>query len=302
MRASSAALIGLFASLLVAGSFLFAVTTSIQSRQLVYLFFLAPAVVAFAVGFWRGRQGTWPFWLNLLVINLVVVGLAGYLGVSENAWAVLFIPGLTILVSAAGLLAGRRDPAAQRSPAVAAGALGALGALAVLGAMATVTLTFFLHPIVGSFIVSKTVDQPMPAFDLAMLDGQKVQAQALRGHVVVMDFWTSWCQPCRREFPELEKVYARYRGRPDISFYAVDGDRGDTPENARRFFQEAGYKLPVAYDHGSKIYEMFSAPGFPTLVVLDRQGHLRYRHSGFLGAEDFEGNLTRALDDLLRPS
>jgi thiol-disulfide isomerase/thioredoxin len=280
--------------LILGAALVFDGVVALQSRTLVYLFFLLPAVLAGVVGFWRGRRGSWPLPVDLLVLNLPISGLAIYLGASEGAWTALAVPAVTWLVTAFGLRAGRGQPTPGASPALAIGG-------ALLG-IAVVALTIAVHPIVGTFIAQKVSNEAAPNFQLAMLDGGTIPSQALRGKVVVLDFWTSWCQPCRHEFPELEKVYARYRGRPDIAFFAVDGDRGDTPDNARRFFREAHYSLPVAYDHGSKVYEAFSAPGFPTLVVIDRDGRLRFRHTGFLGAEDFAGDLTRLIDGLLQAS
>ncbi|HVT58865.1 MAG TPA: TlpA disulfide reductase family protein [Thermoanaerobaculia bacterium] len=264
----------------------------LQSRSLVYLLFLLPSLVALAVGIWRGRASALQPWLDLVLINLPPLGLATWLGASEGAWPLLFLAALAAPSCALGLWVargGNRMSSGRRW----------LAALAML-LLANLALALLIPRFVTSLIVRRELDEPAPAFRLALLDGGAVSSQDLRGRVVVLDFWTTWCQPCRREFPELEKVYEELRASPDVAFYAVDGDRGDTPENARRFFRETGYRLPVAYDHGSKVYEAFGAPGFPTLVIIDRAGRLRFRHSGFVGAEDFAADLSRRLDRLLR--
>ena len=264
----------------------------IESRSLVYLFFLLPSLAALAVGFWRGRASLLEPWLVLTLLNLPPLTLAGWMGVSEGAWKLGALPVLTAACSALGVWAARgRDR-------LASGRRWRAALVSVL--LANVTLALAAPAFATSLIVRKELHQPAPAFRVALLDGGAVSSQELRGRVVVLDFWTSWCQPCRREVPELEKVYERFKDRPGVAFYAVDGDRGDTPEKARRYFRDAGYRLPVAYDHGSKVYTAFSAPGFPTLVVIDRAGRLRFRHTGFVGAEDFAGDLTRLIERLLR--
>jgi cytochrome c biogenesis protein CcmG/thiol:disulfide interchange protein DsbE len=284
---------GLAGSVLVGGAAALSCVVWIESRALVYLFFVVPSLVALGVGWWRGRAGGLPRWLDLAIVNVLCLALAVVLGASGGAWQILILPLLTAASSALGIWA------APGAAGVRVGR-GWLGGAAALLVLANLALALGVHRFAESLIVHLDLDQPAPAYRLAMLGGGSVASQELLGRVVVLDFWTSWCLPCRREFPELEKVYERFRGRPQVAFFAVDGDRGDTPDNARRFFREAGYRLPVAYDTGSKVYESFSAPGFPTLVVIDRSGRLRFRHTGFLGSEDFEGHLTRVIEDLLR--
>lgn len=155
---------------------------------------------------------------------------------------------------------------------------------------------------VSSMIPHRNLNVAAPVFQLSLLDGGKVSSEQLRGRVVVLDFWASWCQPCRRELPELEKVADRFRGQPAVAFFAVDGDRKDTIEKAQRFLHDTAARMPAAFEQGSTIYDAFSAPGFPTLIVIDRAGRLRFRATGYLGAEDFAADLSRLLDKLLRES
>jgi Tol biopolymer transport system component/peroxiredoxin len=293
MRRVLAVLADLLGSVLLGAAFFFDVTRAVQSRTLVYLFFLLPGLVALGLGFWRGKVRALPVLVDLALLNLLIAGGAILLAWTEGARTILLLPVLTLCASGLGIAAGRKTGMPQRGKVVP------IFGLFVFAAATTLTLA--VHSVVESFIAVKKLNRPAPSFELVLLDGGTVSSQSLKGRVVVLDFWTTWCQPCRREFPELEKVYARFRARPDVAFYAVDGDRGDTPEQARRYFQEAGYRIPVAYDHGSKVYTAFGAPGFPTLVVIDREGRLRFRHTGFLGAEDFIGNVTALLDHLLQP-
>jgi cytochrome c biogenesis protein CcmG/thiol:disulfide interchange protein DsbE len=289
----------LLGSLLILGAGVFGAAVLVQSRSLVYLLFALPSLVAAAAGAWRGRASALRPWLLLAVLNLPTLAAAVWLGAAEGAWPLLALSAVSAVFSTLGLwlVAGE----GSMVPSAPSGPSGHRwqAALALL-LVGNLGLALAIPRFVSSLIVHRELREPAPAFQLALLDGGTVSSQELRGRVVVLDFWTTWCQPCRREFPELERVYERFRDRPEVAFYAVDADRGDTPDNARRFFRETGYHLPVAYDHGSKTYAAFTAPGLPTLVVIDRAGRLRFRHSGFLGAEDFAGNLSRLLELLLR--
>ena len=77
-------------------------------------------------------------------------------------------------------------------------------------------------PTLATRIASKEISAPVPAFSINRVDGTEVSSAELRGRVVVLDFWAPWCPACRREMPELEKLYHRYQGNSRVSFWAVD--------------------------------------------------------------------------------
>jgi thiol-disulfide isomerase/thioredoxin len=134
------------------------------------------------------------------------------------------------------------------------------------------------------------------------LDGVVVSSAAFKGRVVVLDFWATWCPPCRYEFPQLEKLYKRYRANPNITFLAIDvNSDGETPEKARAFFEKAGYTIPIAYD-AQNVVARLKAQGYPHLLLLDKTGHVRLEHIGYDGAESFVENLSKQIDKLLSES
>jgi thiol-disulfide isomerase/thioredoxin len=120
------------------------------------------------------------------------------------------------------------------------------------------------------------------------------------GHVVVLDYWATWCPSCRREMPELERLYRHYQKNPDVIFWTIDVQRnGETPERAKRFLQKAGYTLPMAVDSRNSV-EQFALAEFPCLIIVDRAGRTRFVHIGYDGSEDFQSDLSRKIDALLR--
>lgn len=107
-----------------------------------------------------------------------------------------------------------------------------------------------------------------PAFDLSQY----------RGKVVYLDFWASWCAPCKLSFPFLQKLQAYYAGRNFVILAVnVDHDRA----KADAFLRAAGGNLPIVYDTTGVIARTFNVKAMPTSVVIGTDGRVRYVHSGF---------------------
>jgi thiol-disulfide isomerase/thioredoxin len=113
-----------------------------------------------------------------------------------------------------------------------------------------------------------------PSFAQARLD-----LQGLRGHVVYVDFWASWCTPCRQSFPWMKAIENAY-GQQGLSVVAVDldHDRAD----AQRFLRMFQPNFPVIFDPAGTLAQRFNIMAMPTSVLIDRAGKIRYEHAGFL--------------------
>lgn len=101
---------------------------------------------------------------------------------------------------------------------------------------------------------------------------------AYRGKVVYLDFWASWCTPCRRSFPWLNGLAHEY-ARRDLVVIGVNVDQAHPL--AEKFLQDTPAEFPIIFDPQGDIASSFRVIGMPSAVLIDRSGHVRYQHVGF---------------------
>lgn len=101
----------------------------------------------------------------------------------------------------------------------------------------------------------------------------------LRGHVVYVDFWASWCTPCRQSFPWMKALASAYEGQ-GLSVVAIDLDHDR--QDAQRFLRAFQPNFAVIFDPAGTLAQRFNVVGMPTSVLIDRAGKIRYQHVGFL--------------------
>jgi peroxiredoxin len=119
--------------------------------------------------------------------------------------------------------------------------------------------------------------EALAGYELTALDGSELSWDALRGEVVVVSFWASWCKPCRKEMPELDALHAeisKKRGR--VVAISIDHDA----ENARRFAEVHKLELPLYHDGPTGLAKKLDLPHIPYTVVLDRGGEVALTTSG----------------------
>jgi peroxiredoxin len=117
-----------------------------------------------------------------------------------------------------------------------------------------------------------------PELGLTDLSGKPVNAASLAGKVVIVDFWATWCAPCKESMPVLEKLYQKYRGQGLVVVgVSVDEDAA----NVGPFIQKLKVSFPIAHDKGHKVADRFKPPKMPSSYVIDRKGIVRHVHEGF---------------------
>jgi len=119
-----------------------------------------------------------------------------------------------------------------------------------------------------------------PGFTAKSIDGKDINLSAYQGKVVLLDFWASWCIPCRDEFPFLIKFY-RENQKEEFIILAVNID--DNIENMHKFVDKnfANHVFPIIYDGEKEIPPLYELESMPTTVFIDKNGIIRYIHTGF---------------------
>ncbi len=123
------------------------------------------------------------------------------------------------------------------------------------------------------------VGAKLPAFTVQTMDGRTIDSAALRGKVVLINFWATWCPPCRKEMPFLQKdVFEAFQGK---DFVMVAISRGETEAKVREFLAAHRYTFPMALDPGKRVFNLFATQNIPRNFVVDKEGIVRSATSGY---------------------
>ncbi len=130
----------------------------------------------------------------------------------------------------------------------------------------------------GSIASSGLAGQAAPDFALKSATGDNLRLSEYRGEVVMINFWATWCGPCRQEMPHLEDLYNRYQ-RVGFNLLGVNID--DDSRRAMQMVRELGVTFPVLFDEKKEVSKLYSVEAMPVTLLLDRSGTVRHVHLGY---------------------
>ena len=137
--------------------------------------------------------------------------------------------------------------------------------------------------------MAKTMtNDPAPKFNLKDLQGNDISLDGLKGKVVIVDFWATWCGPCIASMPAMKTVQEKFKDRDDVAFVFVDTwqTEEDKKQNAADFMKKNNYPFHVLLDNDNKVVADFKVNGIPTKFIIDKTGNIRFKSVGFGGSDD----------------
>ena len=133
-------------------------------------------------------------------------------------------------------------------------------------------------------------------FEAELVDGTTFSLSDAKGKVVLLNFWATWCEPCKEEMPAIQKVYDDYMPS-EVQVLAVDC--AETKGEVDTFLDDAGYTFPVAYDEDGTIGALYPSSAIPFTVIIDKEGKIAETFVGSEGADAQYDKFTNVIDKLL---
>ena len=125
---------------------------------------------------------------------------------------------------------------------------------------------------------AQTLSGPAPGFTLQSRDGAQVSLASQKGNVVMVNFWASWCVPCRQEMPHLQALYDRYNS---LGFELLAVNVESDLDDARKWLEETPVTFPVLFDPKNEVSKQYKVVSMPSTVMIGRDGTMRFIHHGY---------------------
>jgi len=136
---------------------------------------------------------------------------------------------------------------------------------------------------------------PAPDFTLRTMGGPNLRLAEQRGQVVVLNFWATWCGPCRQEMPHLNRLYEKYKAS---GFVLLGVNVDDDVRNATEVAGKLNIKFPVLLDTDKKVSKLYDMSTMPATIVIDREGRVRYIHRGY--RDGYEATYDQQIRELMK--
>ena len=154
--------------------------------------------------------------------------------------------------------------------------------------LAVLALVFGVYRLTQRPATAAVVGRPAPAFQLQSLAGGAVSLADYKGRPVIVNFWATWCEPCKQEMPALQ---AESDGTPDLVVLGVDNV--ESAVKVRPFVDQLGLHFPILLDQDGSVVERYQVTGLPTTFFIDRAGVLRSIYRGPLTPDTLRENVGR---------
>ena len=149
----------------------------------------------------------------------------------------------------------------------------------------SIITTLLLASIITTAVIADDARGPAPNFSLQNRQGQSVSLQELKGEVVMINFWASWCAPCREEMPLLNTMYEKYK---PLGFTLLGVNVEEDSEPAKALLKEIAVNFPILFDNKNEVSKMYNLVAMPSSVFVDRNGNIRYVHAGYKAGDEAE--------------
>lgn len=152
---------------------------------------------------------------------------------------------------------------------------------------------FALYQALAEEKTGAEVGEKAPDFELETLDGEKLQLRDLEGKTVLINFWATWCKPCRDEMPAIQSVYNRFK---DQDFVVVGVNIAETPVSVKGFTRQLELDFPVVLDRNREVTKLYNIGPIPSSLFVDKNGKVVRKHDGQMVEGQIEGYVREALN------
>lgn len=149
--------------------------------------------------------------------------------------------------------------------------------------------------LLGCIAVTVNANDAAPDFALKSTQGSNIRLSEHRGEVILLNFWASWCGPCRQEMPQLDALQQRY-SKLGFSVVGVNVDKDSALAN--KLLKDIPVSFPVLFDDTGAVSANYNVSSMPTTVLIDRDGNMRYLHRGY--KPGYENDYEKQIKELIR--
>lgn len=146
-----------------------------------------------------------------------------------------------------------------------------------------------------TYAASEKISGKATNFTLKSRSGKNIKLSELRGEVVMLNFWASWCGPCRQEMPLLEKIHKKYKR---LGFTLLGVNVEENSAAAKNYLKDVKVTFPILFDNTNKTSKLYDVSAMPTTILIDRNGNKRFLHKGY--KPGYENDYKKQIKKLLR--